>query len=67
MQKHITKPLSNEYPEWFAPEIEPVNYNNLIFGLSDTYKRSISLLSKLNNDQLAFRYAEGKWTIKEIW
>jgi len=34
----IAKPSANEYPEWFAGEIEPVLYNDLIGGLDDSFE-----------------------------
>ncbi len=63
----ILKPDSSEYPVWFAGEIEPIFYNDLIFGLSDSLEQSISILQSLHDEQLQFRYQPTKWTIKEIW
>jgi hypothetical protein len=63
----ITKPAPDEYPEWFAAEIEPVPYNDLLTGLSEAYTASYALLSGLDEEQLLFRYQEGKWTIREMW
>jgi hypothetical protein len=65
--QRIAKPAPNEYPEWFSKEIEPVPYNDLVNGLSDSLQVSLSLLKNLNNEQLLFQYQAGKWTIKEIW
>lgn len=63
----ITKPNSDEYPEWFAGEIEMVYYNDLIAGLEDSFKQTYPFLEKLTLEDLEYRYAPGKWTIKQIW
>ncbi len=63
----ITRPLPDEYPEWFAKEIELVKEDNLVDGLQLSFIRSWDLLNTLTEEQLKYRYEEGKWTIKEIW
>jgi hypothetical protein len=68
MKNHIiTRPLPDEYPEWFAAEIELVKEDNLVDGLQRSFAISLELLGSLTGEQLQYRYAEGKWTIKEIW
>jgi|SRR6266498_967296 len=63
----ITKPAADEYPEWFAGEIELGHYNDLIGGLNESFKLTLPFLEKLTNDGLAYRYAPGKWSIKQMW
>jgi len=63
----ITKPAPDEYPEWFAGEIELVHYNDLISGLEDSFSLTLPFLQQLNTDDLVYRYAPGKWSIKQIW
>ena len=63
----ITKPTSNEYPEWFAEEIERVYYNDLITGLQDSHNQALKLLRQLTEEDLVYRYAPGKWSIKQMW
>jgi len=63
----ITKPASNEYPEWFAAEIELVYYNDLITGLQDSVNKTLNFLRKLTEEDLVYRYAPGKWSIKQMW
>lgn len=63
----ITKPSSDEYPEWFAAEIELVHYNDLLTGLQESSNRTLSFLHSLTEEDLVFRYAPGKWSIKQIW
>ena len=63
----ITKPLAEEYPEWFAAEIEPVPYNDLIGGLEDSFGKTTVFLRQLSGQDIVYRYAPGKWSIKQIW
>jgi uncharacterized damage-inducible protein DinB len=63
----VSKPLTDEYPEWFAAEIEQVHYNDLIRGLLDSLNVTLPFLQSLTSDDLAYRYAEGKWSIRQMW
>ncbi len=63
----ITKPSANEYPEWFAGEIELVHYNDLIGGLSDSFNVTLPFLQQLSGEDISYRYAAGKWSIKQMW
>ncbi|CAN5568562.1 DinB family protein [soil metagenome] len=63
----ITKPAQDEYPEWFAPEIEQVHCNDLIKGLQESLNRTITFLQQLTEEDLVYRYAPGRWSIKQIW
>ena len=63
----ITKPTAGEYPEWFAPEIEPVPYTDLIGGLEDSFSKTLVFLQQLSSEDIVYRYAPGKWSIKQIW
>jgi hypothetical protein len=63
----ITKPFSDEYPEWFAAEIQLVHYNDLINGLHDSLNKSVKFLQHLTDEDLVYRYAPGKWSIKQMW
>ena len=63
----IYHPLNDEYPERFQKEIELVNYPELISGMEISAVETIEFLSKIKEEKLHFRYAEDKWTIKEVW
>lgn len=63
----ITKPSTDEYPEWFAAEIEIVKCNDLIGGLQNSLQTTLTFLNQLTDDDLSFSYAPGKWTIKQMW
>ncbi len=62
---NITPPAKEEYPEYFQKYISKVHGDpkkELTTGLKDLHR----FISKLSKKQLAYRYAEGKWNIKEI-
>lgn len=63
----ISKPLPDEYPEWFAAEIQLVHYTDLINGFKDSFLSTIAFLRKLTQPDLEYRYAPGKWSIKQMW
>ena len=69
MKEHlvITPPKPDEYPEYFDHYIRLVPSKDLL-GYFNTQPLSVSsLASTLSEDQLLYRYAEGKWSIKDIF
>lgn len=67
MAKQILPPEKDEYPERFQEEIKLVFYPDLITGLEESFRTTFIFLKNISGDKLLFRYADGKWTIKEIW
>ncbi len=63
----FAKPSPDEYPEWFAAEIEPVQYPELLTGLEDSFQKTSSFLHALPAEKLLHRYQPEKWTILEMW
>lgn len=63
----ITRPEPSEYPEWAAAELDPIPYNDLIGGLQASYESTLNVIRELPETKLLYRYAPGKWTIKEMW
>lgn len=63
----VTRPDSTEYPEWAAGEIAPIPYNDLIRGLQASFESSLNAIGNIPDTKLLYRYAPGKWTIKEMW
>lgn len=55
-----------EYHPYYKNYIEQVAYKDLIEGLEDSFAITLSFFKTIPNDKLAYQYAEGKWTIKEI-
>jgi uncharacterized damage-inducible protein DinB len=60
----ITRP--KEVSSWLKHYISEVNEDSLIEGLKKQTQETLELLNSLSDEQLNYRYAEGKWTIREI-
>ncbi len=62
----ITRPQSGEYLPYYAQYISKVNGGDLFAVMQATHRETQTLLGSLSDEQLQYRYAEGKWTIKDI-
>lgn len=63
----IEKPKKDEYPAYSEMYMELIKDNgNLLQYMKDNLSKIKTLVYKLSEDQLYYRYAENKWTIKEI-
>ncbi len=56
----------DEYRGYFETYVNKSLHNSLIDGLSIGLKDTISFFSSIQSDKFDFRYAEGKWTIREL-
>jgi hypothetical protein len=63
----ISKPGPEEYPEWAAYEIDLAPYDDLLYGLQYAFDQALPLLENLSPADLSYRYAPGKWSIKQMW
>jgi uncharacterized damage-inducible protein DinB len=62
----IDKP-TNGFPAFYQPYMDCVPGDGaLISHLTDIIRETESLLSSLSEEQLLYRYSEGKWSIKDI-
>jgi len=61
-------PLSDEYPEYATSYINfaVASGENIIKGLIDSEKSFKNYVLSLPEEKLNYRYAEGKWIIKDI-
>ncbi len=62
----IHKPAITEYPTYFTKYIELVATDDLLQELQMNGKQIIAKLQDLSEDEANFRYAPGKWSIKEV-
>ncbi len=63
----IPKPPVGEYPPYAITYIDKVpNDGQVLVHLQNNMNMLLSLAVKLSDEQLAYRYAPGKWTIKEV-
>ena len=64
MNVHELSPT--EYAPYYAPYIEKVGNVDLIEELEISVHRLIRFVQEIPMDKFDYRYAEGKWTIKDI-
>ncbi|AWB45235.1 DinB family protein [Paenibacillus sp. CAA11] len=62
----LTKPEVGEYADYYGEYIASVPETGLIQVLEQQLEDYASVLSGLSAEQAGFRYAEGKWSIKEV-
>ena len=63
----IAKPLADEYPAYASMYIDLIpNDGRLLQHFEDNFIASRKLIQSIPEKKLYYRYAEGKWTIKEI-
>lgn len=61
-----TKPAANEYGPHVAEYISRIPAGDVIGRLESQLDDTLALLGKLSDEQADYRYAEGKWSIREI-
>ena len=61
--KHLNE---NEYAPFYKSYVKGLGEVDLIETLNSSLIETLSLLNEIPEDKLTYRYAEGKWTIKEL-
>ena len=59
-------PQENEYAEYYAGYVSKVSGQNVLSVLEEQLERIPSKLANLTEEQWTYRYAEGKWSVKEL-
>jgi uncharacterized damage-inducible protein DinB len=62
----LPRPLVSEYPEYYQPYVSLVPEDNLLTLLKGNLVKTIELFESLSEEDGLFRYAENKWSIKEV-
>jgi len=62
----FAKPAQEEYPAYYHNYIQLVPAGDVLSHLELQMEKTADLLSGLKEEQLNYRYAEGKWSIKEV-
>ncbi len=62
----MPKPDYSRIPEWYHGYLKQVTETNLHKVLSDQQKTIASFLKRIPDKKQNYRYAKGKWTIKEL-
>jgi hypothetical protein len=65
-QTNIDRPGTNEYAPYYETYISRVDTDNLIEALEKGEADVLTLFKNLPQEKLDYRYAEGKWSIKEL-
>ena len=60
------RPQQDEYAIYYGKYVDLVPSGDFLEILEDQRRELVALLSPLNEDQAEFRYAQGKWSIKEV-
>ncbi|WP_334071840.1 MULTISPECIES: DinB family protein [Paenibacillus] len=62
----LGKPQAGEFADHFTPYIELVPEGDLLSLLEKQVEEVIALLGPITEEQAHYRYAEGKWSLKEV-
>lgn len=57
---------TQEYPAYFQPYIEQAGDEDIRLVLKQNHFMVIDFINSISTDKLTYRYAEGKWSIKDI-
>jgi uncharacterized damage-inducible protein DinB len=62
----MKRPEPNEYPSFYQSYVDNVRSSNIIKELTDQVLDIQAIISEIPEEKENYKYAEGKWTIKEI-
>lgn len=62
----LTRPLPGEYPEAYAPYIAAAGEGEISASLQSQMGEVTALFAGLSEAQGGFRYAPGKWSLKDL-
>ena len=63
----IDRPNLNDAPSWYKSFFDLAKGNNLIEALEKNRQDTLDLIASIPSDLENHRYAEGKWTIKQVF
>lgn len=66
MANTAKRPLNREYPVYYHTYISKVNTADLLIALEVGLTQIETVVSTLTEEQANYRYAPGKWSIKEL-
>ncbi len=62
----IIAPLPDEYAPYYQPYLDQVKEGTLMPMLEEQMHIVLDLLISMTDEQADFRYAEGKWSVREV-
>jgi hypothetical protein len=63
----INRPTANEYPEFYHTYVQKVPEGNVIDFLRKQMEDIVNTFSQLEESKAEWAYADGKWTMKELF
>lgn len=63
---NTTRPDPSEHAPYYGKYIALVPGNNVMRALETQGRETVQMLTGLNESQAAYRYAPGKWSLKEV-
>jgi uncharacterized damage-inducible protein DinB len=66
MTQKRQRPQQDEYAQYYGQYVDLVPSGDFLEILEDQRRDLIALISPLTDEQAEFRYAQGKWSIKEV-
>jgi len=62
----LTRPLIEEFPEYTRSYIQLIPEGNIVDLLEAQKTETLRLLSNITEAETKYRYAEGKWSLREV-
>lgn len=62
----LQRPTENEYPSYYLPYINQVPDGDVVQLLKENLEETVKLFEGISEEDELFRYAPGKWSIKEV-
>jgi len=62
----LTRPADNEYAQHYAGYVSLIRDDDVLGQLQRQGRDTAVLLGRVSEDRSHYRYAEGKWTIREV-
>ena len=62
----ISRPVASDYPPYFAQYIDKVPDGEIMELLENQVANTVKTLSRVKEADAGFRYAPGKWSIREV-
>ena len=62
----MKRPENTEYAEWYAGYVGSVGENDIVSVLQKQIDEIKEIFAGISEEKGLYRYAEGKWTIKEV-
>lgn len=62
----MPRPDLTQVPEWYHVYINQVKENDLLLAIEDQTRSFLKFIKQIPEEKRNYRYAKGKWTIKEV-